>query len=165
MGPQPSPKSFSCIPCAQRKVRCDRGEPCSHCKRRRGDVCEYPIPRSPFSHLQSTSGRRNPRVLTVADPGHGGVVNSSRPSPIVPAILGGKPWPAQSLPPRPRSSETLNPNLSTPNQGRKRDYNGTLRPDATTSSSSQVGLVELTDQPTYIEAYVLQHPNFARYIH
>lgn len=34
---------LSCVPCAKRKVRCDRLMPCSHCKRRTKDVCEYPI--------------------------------------------------------------------------------------------------------------------------
>lgn len=35
-------KPTACIPCAKRKVRCDRQEPCSHCKRRKGDDCTYP---------------------------------------------------------------------------------------------------------------------------
>jgi hypothetical protein len=35
--------SLSCVPCAKRKVRCDRSQPCSHCRRRGRDVCEYPL--------------------------------------------------------------------------------------------------------------------------
>ncbi|KAH8667074.1 fungal-specific transcription factor domain-containing protein [Xylariales sp. PMI_506] len=40
---QPTRMPFSCVPCAKRKVRCDRVKPCSHCRRRRGDICEYPV--------------------------------------------------------------------------------------------------------------------------
>lgn len=36
-------KAVSCIPCAKRKVRCDVGQPCSNCKRRKNDVCTYPV--------------------------------------------------------------------------------------------------------------------------
>lgn len=32
----------TCEPCAKRKVRCDRQEPCSNCKRRKKDRCTYP---------------------------------------------------------------------------------------------------------------------------
>lgn len=35
-------KPVSCGPCAKRKVRCDRKEPCSNCKRRKQDHCVYP---------------------------------------------------------------------------------------------------------------------------
>ena len=35
-------KSQACEPCAKRKVRCDKGEPCSNCKRRKQDHCSYP---------------------------------------------------------------------------------------------------------------------------
>jgi hypothetical protein len=35
-------KPVSCIPCAKRKVRCDRLQPCCHCKRRKHDTCVYP---------------------------------------------------------------------------------------------------------------------------
>jgi len=34
--------SQACRPCAKRKVRCDRLEPCSNCKRRKTDRCTYP---------------------------------------------------------------------------------------------------------------------------
>ncbi|KAH8899095.1 hypothetical protein GQ53DRAFT_802469 [Thozetella sp. PMI_491] len=37
-------KPVSCIPCAKRKVRCDRLQPCCHCKRRPQDDCLYPAP-------------------------------------------------------------------------------------------------------------------------
>jgi hypothetical protein len=32
----------ACRPCAKRKVRCDRLEPCSNCRRRKTDRCTYP---------------------------------------------------------------------------------------------------------------------------
>jgi hypothetical protein len=32
----------ACRPCAKRKVRCDRLQPCSNCKRRKNDQCIYP---------------------------------------------------------------------------------------------------------------------------
>jgi Zn(2)-Cys(6) binuclear cluster domain-containing protein len=35
-------KPISCRPCAKRKVRCDRLQPCCHCKRRKQDTCVYP---------------------------------------------------------------------------------------------------------------------------
>jgi hypothetical protein len=30
------------MPCAKRKVRCDKLQPCCHCKRRKQDTCLYP---------------------------------------------------------------------------------------------------------------------------
>jgi hypothetical protein len=39
---RPGKKPISCMPCAKRKVRCDKGQPCSNCRRRRGDICTYP---------------------------------------------------------------------------------------------------------------------------
>lgn len=36
-------KPVSCTPCAKRKVRCDKCQPCYHCKRRKGDACIYPV--------------------------------------------------------------------------------------------------------------------------
>lgn len=36
-------RNVSCAPCAKRKVRCDRKEPCSNCKRRKNDHCVYPV--------------------------------------------------------------------------------------------------------------------------
>lgn len=35
-------QSQACRPCAKRKVRCDRLEPCANCKRRKTDRCTYP---------------------------------------------------------------------------------------------------------------------------
>lgn len=35
-------KIQACEPCAKRKVRCDKEEPCSNCKRRKHDHCTYP---------------------------------------------------------------------------------------------------------------------------
>ena len=52
-------KPISCTPCAKRKVRCDKCQPCSHCKRRKGDVCVYPVQRAngPDSHPEDYSQR------------------------------------------------------------------------------------------------------------
>lgn len=44
-------KSQACAPCAKRKVRCDKEEPCSNCKRRKQDHCTYPEA-SPFDTIQ-----------------------------------------------------------------------------------------------------------------
>jgi hypothetical protein len=44
-------KEQACEPCAKRKVRCDRGEPCSNCKRRKQDHCAYPES-SPFERIK-----------------------------------------------------------------------------------------------------------------
>lgn len=38
-------KPVNCLPCAKRKVRCDRSQPCNHCQRRKGDRCVYPASR------------------------------------------------------------------------------------------------------------------------
>ncbi|KAJ5306157.1 hypothetical protein N7508_005172 [Penicillium antarcticum] len=35
-------RTVACMSCAKRKVRCDRQEPCSHCKRRKKEDCTYP---------------------------------------------------------------------------------------------------------------------------
>ena len=37
-----SSRSQACLPCSKRKVRCDREDPCSNCKRRKTDTCVYP---------------------------------------------------------------------------------------------------------------------------
>lgn len=44
-------KTQACEPCAKRKVRCDKGEPCSNCKRRKQDPCTYPEA-SPFDRIK-----------------------------------------------------------------------------------------------------------------
>jgi hypothetical protein len=40
-------KNVACLSCAKRKVRCDRREPCCHCKRRKKGDCTYPDVSSP----------------------------------------------------------------------------------------------------------------------
>ena len=40
-----------CQPCVKRKVRCDRQQPCSNCKRRRKDVCTY-VEASPWARIK-----------------------------------------------------------------------------------------------------------------
>ncbi|KAI1849973.1 hypothetical protein JX266_004352 [Neoarthrinium moseri] len=44
-------RSQACEPCAKRKVRCDREDPCSNCKRRKQDRCSYPEP-SPVDRIR-----------------------------------------------------------------------------------------------------------------
>lgn len=46
-------RGYACVPCAKRKVRCDRLQPCTNCQKRPGDECVYlaPLPR-----------RRGPKV-------------------------------------------------------------------------------------------------------
>lgn len=44
-------KAQACLPCAKRKVRCDRKGPCSNCKRRKGDKCTY-LDVSPNEHIK-----------------------------------------------------------------------------------------------------------------
>lgn len=39
---QSGKRPMNCLPCAKRKVRCDKRQPCCHCRRRSGDVCVYP---------------------------------------------------------------------------------------------------------------------------
>lgn len=41
----------ACEPCAKRKVRCDKGDPCQNCKRRKTDQCIYPDT-SPFEKIK-----------------------------------------------------------------------------------------------------------------
>lgn len=41
----------ACEPCAKRKVRCDKGDPCQNCKRRKIDQCVYPET-SPFERIK-----------------------------------------------------------------------------------------------------------------
>lgn len=43
--------SQACRPCARRKVRCDKLEPCSNCKRRKVDRCTYP-PSTPSDRIR-----------------------------------------------------------------------------------------------------------------
>lgn len=45
-------KSQACEPCAKRKVRCDKGEPCSNCKRRKKDSCVYPAETTPAERIK-----------------------------------------------------------------------------------------------------------------
>ena len=48
-------KSIACEPCARRKVRCDREEPCANCRRRKRDHCTYPetLPSDRIKKLES----------------------------------------------------------------------------------------------------------------
>jgi hypothetical protein len=63
----------ACRPCARRKVRCDRLEPCANCKRRTTDRCTYPAstPSDRIRQLENlvqelshntVDSRRSPRI-------------------------------------------------------------------------------------------------------
>ncbi|GAM82431.1 hypothetical protein ANO11243_004110 [Dothideomycetidae sp. 11243] len=61
----------SCIPCSKRKVKCDRKQPCSHCKRRTGDVCEYPTYHGSLTRIlpsQSIEGKNRSIHASSASP-------------------------------------------------------------------------------------------------
>jgi hypothetical protein len=55
-------KAVSCIPCAKRKVRCDVGQPCSNCKRRKLDVCTYPVSVQRVTSSESNSEDSTQRI-------------------------------------------------------------------------------------------------------
>jgi hypothetical protein len=57
---QSGKKPVNCMPCAKRKVRCDRSQPCYHCKRRKGDVCVYPTQRT--SDVRNQLENANERI-------------------------------------------------------------------------------------------------------
>lgn len=143
--------SLSCIPCAKRKVRCDRSKPCSHCRRRRGDICEYPIP--------ITSSRNNSRS-TLPD-----TAQSKRIENLEQYIrsLGHDPNQA-SIPSPTTPSESYIPNnvpavnlTLTQNIGVQRapsSFFPTPRP----RGSEQARLVEHNEQTIYIESCVFPLP-------
>ena len=154
-----SPQSLSCVPCAKRKVRCDRSKPCSHCRRRKGDVCEYPLPiqtslnnsrRTTFDQMQSERIERleqyirslggNPEQIT-----HN---SASNPSTLTPSPV------PEKLPGKDNS-------VPSPSMKRKRDGS----PSTATMgsrSSSQAKLVEHDEQTTYIETFASLSPVFLK---
>ena len=132
-------KALSCLPCAKRKVRCDRLEPCSHCKRRKRDVCEYPVPTvrvektllDEFSLVKMQEARIEElerHILRASgDPNRlsSGVGPISTTSVATPLPLG---------------------------HGTKRSFDSALRSDEAMFPSANTGLVKLDKQSAYIEA-------------
>jgi hypothetical protein len=143
---QSPPMPLSCVPCAKRKVRCDRAKPCSHCRRRRGDVCEYPIPigaswnnntgRVPLERMQSERIARLEQYIRSLgrDPDQAAQGTIANPT---------------------GSNERLIPSdVPSQNVKRQRDGSSCTVPAAGSRNSEQARLVEHDEQTTYIEAFV-----------
>jgi hypothetical protein len=67
--------SQACRPCAKRKVRCDKLQPCSNCRRRTVDRCTYP-PSTPSDRIRQLEG-------LVRELGHTAPTNAASQSNIV----------------------------------------------------------------------------------
>lgn len=75
-------KGHSCLTCTRRKVRCDRDEPCSNCKRRKQDKCVYPDT-SPNDRIK----RLEILVRSLGgDPEDGAFASSTNPETSTPAV-------------------------------------------------------------------------------
>lgn len=132
----------NCTPCAKRKVRCDKGQPCGHCKRRKGDICVYPA--------QRTGG-----------PDSGPDDDSQRIEKLESYIrrLGGDPHLAKNTVESGEADvETPSTNGPTSKARPTGDtaslVHSTDKPWAGGSAGKQSGLVEHDEQVTYIEAYL-----------
>ena len=144
---QSGKKPVNCTPCAKRKVRCDKRQPCYHCRRRKGDVCVYPTRRTdePQSGLRNVSPhierlhnyiRRlggDPDLVDQLDEGGEAHVNPYSTSPPVTDTQG--------------IGETTYPSSS--EDRHQYPQNGTQ------SIGHKRGLVEHDEQVIYIEAFVL----------
>lgn len=144
---QSGKKPVNCTPCAKRKVRCDKRQPCYHCRRRKGDVCVYPTQRtnelesgltndSPHIEKLNTYIRRlggDPALVDQHDEGGEAYLNRySTSSPVTEAKdIGGTTSP---LHPKNRHQNSQN---------------------GTNSIGHKRGLVEHNEQVTCIEAFVL----------
>jgi hypothetical protein len=156
---QPPHMPQSCVPCAKRKVRCDRTVPCSHCRRRRGDICDYPIAMASSRHISRrmtpdlTQSERIERLEQYIrslghDPDHV-VSQGTTPNPIT-------------------SKACITPmgvpeNILAPSRDNKRqrdDLNYTTT--ASSRNSEQARLVQHDEQTTYVEAYVIPPMNVLR---
>ena len=141
----PGKVPVNCLPCAKRKVRCDKRQPCCHCKRRKGDVCVYPVQRVNRPDDASGDGTQRIEVLeayvrrlggdlrTLGQDGERNEVNSD------------------TLNTKSGSSTTATPIGSDDNRS---------FPQSNPQSKNQavverMGLVEHNKQVTYIESYVL----------
>ena len=142
-------KPVNCTPCTKRKVRCDKRQPCYHCRRRKGDVCVYPTQRAngPQSGLTDVSPhteklyayiRRlggDPDLVDQLDESGEAHVKRNRystSSPVTDAqAIGGS------------------TSSSRPEDRHQYSQNGTQ------STGHKRGLVEHNEQVTYIEAFVL----------
>ncbi|MCJ1309068.1 hypothetical protein MMC25_002723 [Agyrium rufum] len=142
-----STKPISCINCAKRKVRCDRLQPCSHCKRRKEDTCEYPAIKNNVSLTPLVEGlvkQQQERIdqleqiirRTGGDPDSGHHESAASPLGRVSQV---------SL----RTPSSFDP---TSKQGIKRDYNGIFRPNEPASyQTREAHIADHDKQKGYIE--------------
>lgn len=146
----PQSSSLSCIPCAKRKVRCDRSKPCSHCRRRRGDICEYPLPIVSSRNFPSRVAHDNTQSQRVEKLEH--YIRS----------LGGDPdQVAQSYNTGPTTSEeNAIQNVPSATEKSIRSQNITRHqdeplgiPPTGSRNGQQAGLVEHEEETTYIETF------------
>ena len=138
----------NCIPCAKRKVRCDKHQPCCHCKRRKWDVCVYPVQRAGrpsnasgddtqrIERLEDYIRRLGGDLRTLGQDGEGGEVDLDVSSNTSPA-------PAASLS---NSNTMTTPIASNDKQPSPQSKNRAV--------VERMGLVEHNEQVTYIETYV-----------
>jgi hypothetical protein len=132
------PASFSCVPCAKRKVRCDKRQPCSHCKRRTKDVCEYPTANGPSLRLSRSTAASASESETIGQ-------QRIRILELEQALLQS----AEGLP----DTSTVGASSidrSSSQQGIKRNLDGTPRGDR--YFPPQAALVTHNEQTAYIEA-------------
>lgn len=143
-------RPISCIPCSKRKVRCDHEKPCSHCKRRKGDICVYPNGATRTSEAsvrldtaRSSDAEIRPEARTTVR-AEGVYGTSSLPYQMGPAS-----------PARPDIAHTAERDAPISGSGTKRRYDGTPINGKTESQAyPQAGLVELNNQSTYIDSEI-----------
>jgi Fungal Zn(2)-Cys(6) binuclear cluster domain len=139
-------KPVNCTPCAKRKVRCDKRQPCCHCKRRKGDVCVYPVLRAngPDSRPEDSSQRIEKLEVYIRR-------------------LGGDPQLIEQTVERGEANVKESSTCCLTTEARRiGDTASTSQPKDRTSCmkrregpiGEQSGLVEHDEQVTYIEAYV-----------
>lgn len=133
----------NCVPCAKRKVRCDKRQPCGHCKRREEDVCVYPLQRANRAASRPDDySQRIEKLETYI------------------RRLGGDPQLTEQIL---ESGEVNGKDPSTCSPTNVGDTDSSFRPKEnippTTSTKGLIGrlpgLVELDEQVTYIQAYVI----------
>ncbi|KAB8342972.1 hypothetical protein FH972_022567 [Carpinus fangiana] len=98
-------RGYACVPCAKRKVRCDRLEPCTNCRKRSGDQCTYlaPLPRrrGPRGAAEAaTLDRLSKLEDMVRDMGGDPQIALPKPSPVPPSRRA-----AGDVPPAQRTSD------------------------------------------------------------
>jgi Fungal Zn(2)-Cys(6) binuclear cluster domain len=130
-GSEPSysqgPKKFSCRLCHQRKVRCDRNDPCGYCSRRQ-DVCVYETPPPP---------KRRKRA-------HESEEGQTRPPPRL----------DDKLPAQPRTDTASSVTAPTPEYGKGSTISDALREACGNKSASDGRLISDQGRTRYLDKYV-----------